>query len=91
MTAFSTHQGYEIYYDEERESWCYVDNDVPIRFKQRPCPQCGKSYGVDGHDPCLGRLPGVINACCGHGGRCTSYIQFENGVTIEGKFTAGKE
>lgn len=35
------------------------------------------------HDPCLGELPGVKYACCGHGGRSGSptvgYIYFDNG------------
>lgn len=37
----------------------------------RACAACGKtSDGSDrwgGPDPCLGRLPGLIGACCGHG------------------------
>lgn len=32
-------------------------------------------------DPCLGKLPGVKFACCGHGKR-HGYMFFENGVTI---------
>jgi len=36
----------------------------------------------EGHDPCLGTLPGVLFACCGHGGRAFGYVYFENGVTI---------
>ena len=32
-------------------------------------------------DPCLGMLPGVNFACCGHG-TDNGYIAFENGVTI---------
>lgn len=48
------------------------------------CTACGAarppSYGIP--DPCLGMLPGVINACCGHGNRRTCYVMFANGPTI---------
>jgi hypothetical protein len=33
-------------------------------------------------DPCLGVLPGVSYACCGHGVAEKTYIAFENGVVI---------
>lgn len=33
---------------------------------------------------CVINLPGVTNACCGHGDPGASYIQFSNGVTIRG-------
>jgi hypothetical protein len=48
------------------------------------CPQCKMVRGKDGHDPCLGKLPGVIAACCGHGGtgEFHGYIYFENGKII---------
>lgn len=29
------------------------------------CPHCGQARM--GHDPCISNLPGVVNACCGHG------------------------
>lgn len=32
----------------------------------RACGYCGETCG-NGPDPCLGVLPGVISACCGHG------------------------
>lgn len=48
------------------------------------CPECGMAREANGHDPCLGELPGVKFACCGHGGKgpCLPYIYFENGVHI---------
>lgn len=48
------------------------------------CPECKLVRGQDLIDPCLGRLPGVIFACCGHGGKgdTPGYIYFENGTTI---------
>jgi hypothetical protein len=47
--------------------------------------QCKRKRRADGYDPCLGFLPGVKYACCGHGGKSASadgYIYFENGVVI---------
>lgn len=51
------------------------------------CPECHLTRGPDRCDPCIGKLPGVLFACCGHGGRAKAncpdgYILFENGVTI---------
>src|SRR5262249_20350644 len=34
---------------------------------ERPCVACGLTATPDGPDPCLGMLPGVVSACCGHG------------------------
>jgi hypothetical protein len=34
---------------------------------ERPCVQCGVLAPPDGPDPCLGMLPEVVSACCGHG------------------------
>jgi hypothetical protein len=43
--------------------------------------------GPDGEDGCLGHLPGVITACCGHGER-DGYIIFENGKQLTFRLTA---
>ena len=34
---------------------------------ERPCGACGLIADYHGPDPCLGWLPGVSGACCGHG------------------------
>jgi hypothetical protein len=48
-----------------------------------PCPLCHQYRWEDGIDPCLrGRLPGVDDACCGHG-LDYGYLVFQNGVTIK--------
>jgi hypothetical protein len=52
-----------------------------------PCLTCGLPYMEfrEGWiDPCIGKLPGVIFACCGHGQE-TGYIAFENGTVIRFK------
>ena len=78
-------------YDVEMVGGCWVYSDTKTRVDPngltRPCKKCGKDFGkIDGVevDPCLGKLPGVISACCGHGKPEESYIMFENGINIEG-------
>lgn len=39
------------------------------------CDKCKLTYGKEGHDACLGTLPGVMNACCGHGNVKYAYVQ----------------
>jgi hypothetical protein len=43
---------------------------------ERPCVHCGALAGPDGPDPCLGMLPGVVAACCGHGTVDEAYVLF---------------
>ena len=46
------------------------------------CYLCRRQRPKDrGPDPCLGKLPGVVNACCGHGLQW-GYVTFENGKTL---------
>ena len=73
------------------DHWEYEDNGVcVVKDPRRTCGICSKPQlpGCD-DDPCLGTLPGVLNACCGHGRREESYIQFENGLLVQG-FTIGE-
>lgn len=65
------------------QPWTYDDTGTPIP-EDRECPNCHQ-HGADGCDPCLGRLPGVFAACCGHGVE-EGYISFENGITVRGRF-----
>ena len=53
--------------------------------EKKPCKRCGKPPNKGGEDACLGHLPGVRFACCGHGEQ-EGYIMFTNGVTIRGNF-----
>ncbi len=50
------------------------------------CGYCGLKNTVEGHDGCLGTLPGVMNACCGHGpdGYEGPYVQFLDGFSVHG-------
>jgi hypothetical protein len=44
-----------------------ADVDEAGASVERPCVQCGLLAAPDGPDPCLGMLPDVKAACCGHG------------------------
>lgn len=65
----------------------YSDTKEPTKkgYFKRPCGNCGKDRTKEGHDGCLGTLPGVMNACCGHGEIDECYIQFLDGSAIYGK------
>jgi hypothetical protein len=55
--------------------------------RKRPCPKCGQVRLENGHDPCIAELPGVLNACCGHGAKAKAgYVMFGNGVVLRGNF-----
>jgi len=49
------------------------------------CKSCGMEYKPgEEPDPCLGTLPGVMEACCGHGNNGKAYVMFTNGVLFRG-------
>jgi hypothetical protein len=66
-------RGHALRYSPETD-WVYVDDGTPYEDK-RPCASCGL-YATAPHepDPCLGYLPGVDYACCGHGIPGMDYI-----------------
>lgn len=65
--------------------WTYTNFTPELaRYgKERPCTKCGKVSS--GPDSCLGKLPGVKAACCGHGVDEDAYITFDNGLTVQGR------
>ncbi len=66
--------------------WCFADTleDTVDTWEQRPCGFCDKPFTPEGHDACLGTLPDVLNACCGHGDPDAAYIQFDYWTCIHG-------
>ena len=59
------------------EVWRYSDNNQLVSDNpDRACGHCGKKSTPEGHDGCLGTLPGVENACCGHGDTRDAYVQY---------------
>jgi hypothetical protein len=87
--------GHRVFFYKDSEEIRYEDEEVYDTFKStdkpnfRPCPKCGKLPTKEGHDDCLGNLPGVMFACCGHGVK-KGYIKFKNGVVIHGTFDVRK-
>lgn len=70
----SKYRGHEIV--DTPSGWAYVATgrlvaDVP----DIDCGYCGLTNTPEGHDGCLGTLPGVRNACCGHGSPAEAYAQ----------------
>lgn len=66
-------------------SYVYSDTKEPVAFNiNRACGYCGLNNTPEGHDSCLGTLPNVMNACCGHGEDESAYIQYKDGKTLRG-------
>ena len=84
MTANSQLRGHPIYWDGHL--WRYCDDHEPTEssWHDRPCARCGQMETPEGHDPCIANLPGVINACCGHGNPDEAYVMFEDGRCMRG-------
>ncbi len=63
------HRGHRVQYDEAEKQYRYTDTGEPLADNpERPCGHCGRAPTPEGHDACLGALPGgVDSACCGHG------------------------
>lgn len=61
-------RGHAVYWDGL--AWRYQDGLPAPSYggEERPCNHCGEVAELGGPDPCLGWLPGVVSACCGHGG-----------------------
>lgn len=84
MSAKSKYRGNEIEYNGK--DWIFSDTkEIVSKNKNRACGNCGKEKTKEGHDHCLGTLPNVMNACCGHGSEKEAYVQFAN------KWFGGKE
>lgn len=51
------------------------------------CAKCNLPPTDEGHDGCLGTLPGpIMNACCGHGNDNQAYIQYWGGLRVSGGY-----
>ena len=77
-------RGHVIIWNENLRQWFYEDG-LPLPSaggEVRPCMRCGALFADDAPDACLGMLPGIDNACCGHGMRENAYVRFLNGITI---------
>ena len=69
-------------HEAEPGVWVYSDTGQRVAENpERPCGHCGLPNRPDGHDACLGELPGVMNACCGHGDQRDAYVQLQTRST----------
>lgn len=59
-------------------------------WRPRHCGHCGQDWGVSLHDPCLGRIDGATEACCGHGDPAAAYVLFGDGRRLEGTACQGR-
>lgn len=78
-------RGHKI--EEVNGIWIYSDTKEATvdNWKTRPCGYCGLNFTSEGHDGCIGTLPNVMNACCGHGEKEIAYVQYENGSILRGE------
>lgn len=66
--------------------YVYSDTKQPVPGNvNRACGHCGLENTKEGHDGCLGTLPYVMNACCGHGNDSDAYVQGLDGYSVHGK------
>lgn len=64
--------------------WYYEDVPTPVAGNVRSsCGHCGKNDTVEGHDGCLGTIPNIMNACCGHGNPREAYIQHWDSTVVQ--------
>lgn len=78
-----THKGHAAYHNHETRKWYYSDTGEDVNTVNRPCAHCQAASTEEGHDACLGTLPGVSNACCGHGDLEQLYVLLEDGRRLE--------
>lgn len=66
MTVTTYERGHLVYWDKKARKWRYADTGE-IAEDKRVCIRCGELPTPEGYDACLGYIPGVNSACCGHG------------------------
>ncbi len=83
MTAKAKWRGHDI--ESVNKTWRYSDTKQNVSENQRrKCGHCENEETKEGHDACLGTLPGIMNACCGHGVEGDAYVQYPSGDCMRG-------
>ena len=82
MSRCYTHSRGHLIYTENGTNWFWDDNNEPY-IDDRECINCGLKAELEGPDPCLGMLPGVKYACCGHGIPGQDYVLLDNGERVD--------
>ena len=83
MSGTSYLRGHPIFFKDSE--WFYAGSNTPTIGNERDCGHCGSENSEEGHDGCLGKLPGVMNACCGHGVTDEAYVQFSPENCLRGE------
>lgn len=79
------HRGHQMFLSELGRDWLYVDTGSKVsNDPKRTCGHCGLDDTPEGHDGCLGDLPGMRNACCGHGREQDAYLVTDDGIRLDG-------
>lgn len=81
----TTFRGYKIKKKDNQFVFSDTGESTENTWESRPCGYCDKYNSKEGHDGCLGILPNVMNACCGHGDANEAYVQFWNGSIERGR------
>ncbi len=71
-------------HESEPKRWRYTDGVEVTKDPARACGHCGLAVTAEGHDGCLGEVPGVVNACCGHGVESEAYVVLAAGERLAG-------
>lgn len=81
--VYSCDDGLHWYYaDNDELAICCSDNLQEQIWNPRPCPKCNELPTMEGCDACLGYIPGVYAACCGHGIE-EGNIVYEDGLRVQ--------
>lgn len=65
--GISSQHGYPTDYYPKQMRWVWQDTGQPIERCPRPCSLCKRKITPGEPDPCMGYVPGIKAACCGHG------------------------
>lgn len=90
MASYNIVLGHTVYVMDEDTGELTDKNGNPVDIQKLKCTKCGKMATSEGHDACLGTLPGVKAACCGHGVD-EGYILFDNGIKLVGHFEVAND
>lgn len=78
VTVTSYFRGNPVFWDDGE--WRYLSN-ADIADPQVNCAHCGRPPTPEGYDACLGYIPGVLSACCGHGVEEPYMVYFDRSKT----------